>query len=137
MDYLACILYNTLQMLNYFRGHWADCFSTPGIIFRARFEDRFLVLFCFQIGNYRRLKFKWALDRLGSAQNELFGRLKVDCLLYCLMAKLKKVKCLSHLIFDFKFDLNVKISLHNLLKVSLKVFCHCIRDMFVFWWFCK
>lgn len=94
-DYLACILYNTLQMLNYFRRHWADCFSTPGIIYRARFEDRFLVLFCFQIGNYRRLKFKWALDRLGSAQNELFGRLKVDCLLYCLMAKLKKSEMLE------------------------------------------
>lgn len=47
MDYFACILYNTLQMLNYFRRHWADCFSTPGIIYRARFEDGFLVLFCF------------------------------------------------------------------------------------------
>lgn len=42
------------------------------------------------------------------------------------MAKLKSEMLESFiLIFDFKLDLNVKISLHNLLKVFLKMFCHC------------
>lgn len=42
------------------------------------------------------------------------------------MAKLKSEMLESFiLIFDFKLDLNVKISLHNLLNVFLKMFCHC------------
>lgn len=64
--------------------------------------------------------------QIRECSNELSRRKGRLLLLLCLMAKLKSEMLESFiLIFDFKFDLNVKISLHNLLKVFLKMFCHC------------
>lgn len=74
------------------------------------------------------MKVQMRSGQIRECSNALSRRLKVLglLLLLCLMAKLKSEMLESFiLIFDFKLDLNVKISLHNLLKVFLKMSCHC------------